>query len=59
MLDLKFLRLNRDKVETGIALKGMSVDLDRFYQIEVRRLSVLKETEELKARLEEKNNQDS
>jgi seryl-tRNA synthetase len=50
MLDLKFLRQNRDKVETGIALKGMSVDLDRFYLIEERRLSVLKETEDLKAR---------
>jgi seryl-tRNA synthetase len=50
MLDLKFLRQNRDKVETGIALKGMEVDLDRFYGIEERRLSVLRETEELKAR---------
>ncbi|MFI5370872.1 MAG: serine--tRNA ligase [Candidatus Eisenbacteria bacterium] len=50
MLDLKFLRQNRDKVETGIALKGMTVDLDRFYHIEERRLAVLKETEELKAR---------
>jgi seryl-tRNA synthetase len=37
-------------VETGIALKGMEVDLDRFYGIEERRLAVLRETEELKAR---------
>ena len=50
MLDLKFLRQNRDRVETGIALKGMEVDLDRFYGIEERRLGVLRETEELKAR---------
>jgi seryl-tRNA synthetase len=50
MHDLKFLRQNRDKVETGIALKGMAVDLDRFYTIEERRLAVLHETEQLKAR---------
>jgi seryl-tRNA synthetase len=50
MHDLKFLRQNRDKVETGIALKGMQVDLDRFYTIEERRLAVLHETEQLKAR---------
>lgn len=50
MLDLKFLRQNRERVETGIALKGMTVDLDRFYQIETRRLALLHETEELKAK---------
>jgi seryl-tRNA synthetase len=50
MLDLKFLRTHRDKVEAGIALKGATVNLERFYQIEERRLAVLKETESLKAR---------
>lgn len=50
MHDLKFLRGNRDKVEAGIALKGMSVDLTRFYQIEERRLALLHETEQLKAK---------
>ena len=50
MLDLKFLRTHRDKVEAGIALKGASVDLARFYQIEERRLAVLHETEQLKAK---------
>jgi len=50
MLDLKFLRQNRERVETGIALKGMTVDLDRFYQIEARRLALIHETEELKAK---------
>ena len=49
MLDLKFLRQNRDKVEAGLALKGMSVDLNRFYAIEDRRLAVLHETEQLRA----------
>ncbi|HTM57464.1 MAG TPA: serine--tRNA ligase [Candidatus Udaeobacter sp.] len=50
MLDLKFLRNHRDKVEAGLALKGMAVDLNRFYAIEERRLALLHETEELKAR---------
>ena len=50
MHDLKFLRVNREKVETGVALKGMTVDLARFYAIEEKRLAILHETEQLKAR---------
>jgi seryl-tRNA synthetase len=50
MLDLKFLRTHRDKVEAGIALKGMNVDLAPFYQIEEKRLALLHETEQLKAK---------
>jgi seryl-tRNA synthetase len=50
MHDLKFLRNNRERVEAGVALKGMTVDLARFYQIEERRLAVLHESEQLKAR---------
>src|SRR5437773_1040545 len=50
MHDLKFLRQNRERVEAGVTLKGMAVDLNRFYAIEERRLSVLHQTEELKAR---------
>jgi seryl-tRNA synthetase len=50
MHDVKFLRLNRERVEAGIALKGMTVDLTKFYAIEERRLAVLHETETLKSR---------
>jgi seryl-tRNA synthetase len=50
MHDLKFLRMNRERVEAGVALKGMAVDLSRFYAIEEKRLAVLHQTEELKAR---------
>jgi len=50
MHDPKFLRQNRGKVEAGIALKGMTVDLARFYELETRRLAVLHEAEQLKAR---------
>ncbi len=49
MHDLKFLRMNKEKVEAGVALKGMHVDLARFYQIEEHRLALLHETEQLKA----------
>jgi seryl-tRNA synthetase len=50
MHDLKFLRTHRDKVEAGVALKGVTLDLGRFYALEERRLAVLHETEQLKAR---------
>jgi seryl-tRNA synthetase len=50
MLDLKFLRNHRDKVEAGVALKGMAVDLKTFYGVEERRLQILHESEQLKAR---------
>ncbi|MGH7729807.1 MAG: serine--tRNA ligase [Candidatus Eiseniibacteriota bacterium] len=50
MHDPKFLRQHRDKVEAGVALKGVTVDLARFYGLEERRLAVLHETEQLKAR---------
>ena len=49
MHDLKFLRNHRERVEAGVALKGMTVDLERFYEIEARRLSLLHESEQLKA----------
>ena len=50
MLDLKFLRTHREKVEAGIALKGVTVDLKKFYAVEERRLDLLHESEQLKAR---------
>jgi len=50
MHDPKFLRKHRDRVEAGIALKGMTVDLAAYYAVEERRLQILHETEQLKAR---------
>jgi seryl-tRNA synthetase len=49
MHDPKFLRNHRELVEAGVALKGMTVDLARFYAIEERRVAVLHESEQLKA----------
>jgi seryl-tRNA synthetase len=48
--DLKFLRQNRETVEAGVALKGMAVDLGRFYALEEKRLLALHESEQLRAR---------
>src|SRR6267378_8079266 len=50
MHDPKFLRKHRDRVEAGVALKGMTVDLAAYYAVEVRRLQILHETEQLKAK---------
>ncbi len=50
MLDPKFLRSHRDRVEAGVALKGMTVDLPGYYAAEEQRLQILHETEQLKAR---------
>ncbi len=49
MHDLKFLRHNRERVEAGVALKGMTLDLARFYEIEDRRVALLHQSETLKA----------
>jgi len=50
MHDPKFLRNNRERVEAGVALKGMAVDLAAYYAVEERRLQILHDTEQLKAR---------
>ena len=50
MHDPKFLRNHRERVESGVALKGMTVDLSGYYAVEEQRLQILHETEQLKAR---------
>src|SRR5258705_3351914 len=50
MHDPKFLRNHRERVEAGVALKGMTVDLSAYYAVEEQRLQILHETEQLKAR---------
>src|SRR6266850_5139073 len=50
MHDPKFLRKHRDRVEAGVALKGMTVDLPAYYEADERRLQILHETEQLKAK---------
>ena len=49
MLDAKFLRQNRERVEAGVAAKYADVDLASYYRLDDRRLEILREGERLKA----------
>jgi len=49
MLDAKFLRQNRERVEAGVAAKYADVDLAGYYRLDDRRLEILREGERLKA----------
>jgi seryl-tRNA synthetase len=48
MLDLKFIRENREKVEKAIQNKGENADLDLLFERDEVRRRLLKEAEELK-----------
>jgi len=50
MLDLKFIRENRDLVRTGAETKGITVDIDTIYAIDDRRKALIQEGDTLKAR---------
>ena len=51
MLELRFIRENIDLVKTKTAKRGMATDmLDRFMEVDARRLVILGEVEGLKNR---------
>ncbi|MFA5521467.1 MAG: serine--tRNA ligase [Castellaniella sp.] len=50
MLDLNLLRRDLPAVVDGLALRGLSFDVDRFHALEARRKAVQVETETLQAR---------
>ena len=50
MLDLKFIRENRDLVRTGAETKGITVDIDTIYAVDDRRKALIQEGDTLKAR---------
>jgi seryl-tRNA synthetase len=50
MLDQKLLRQQRPRIEAGIAAKHAEVDLATYYRLDERRLELLRESEDLKAR---------
>ena len=51
MLDPRFIRENPDRVRTGLKKRGYGEEiLDRFLEIDSRRLEVLRQTEELRQR---------
>jgi len=49
MLDIKFIRENKDIVKAGAEKKHVSVDIDALIALDDKRLSILKKTEELRA----------
>lgn len=53
MLDIKFIRENKDAVAAGAKKKHMNVDLDRLIQLDDQRIALLKETQELRAQQNE------
>lgn len=50
MLDLKFIRENPGEVAQGLSAKGVSLDLKELLSMDAERRSLLKESEDLKAR---------
>ncbi len=50
MLDLKFIRENADRVRSGAAAKGITVDLDALLAADDRRRALIQEGEVLKAK---------
>ena len=50
MLDLKFIRENPDQVAQGLEAKGVSVDLQTLLDLDLEKRTLLKHSEELKAK---------
>ncbi len=50
MLDLRLIRENPDGVAQGLAAKGVSVDLQTLLDLDLEKRTLLKQSEELKAR---------
>lgn len=50
MLDLKFIRENPDEVTKGLSAKGVSIDLKAILSLDSEKRSLLKESEDLKAK---------
>ena len=50
MLDLKFIRENRDLVRMGAELKGLTIRLDDIFSLDDKRRALIKEGDALKAK---------
>ncbi|MCX5678880.1 MAG: serine--tRNA ligase [Candidatus Omnitrophica bacterium] len=57
MLDLKFIRENRDQVKEGIKSKGQKIDIDELLAIDEERRKLMTEVETLKAERNKANNE--
>lgn len=49
MLDIKFIRENKEKIADAIAKKGISLDLEKLLELDKKRLSEMQYIEELQA----------
>ncbi len=56
MLDIKFIRENKDLVEAGAKKKRVEVDLDRLIVLDDERLKILKEVEDLRGEVNRVSN---
>lgn len=56
MLDVKFIRENKEKVMQGVASKGVEIDIEKLLALDEKRIALLKEVEELNAQKNQLNN---
>ena len=56
MLDIKFIRENKDIVAAGAQKKRIGVDLDKLIELDDERLKILKEVEELRSEVNKVSN---
>ncbi len=56
MLDIKFIRENKDIVQAGAQKKRVEIDIDKLIALDDERLKILKEVEELRAEVNRVSN---
>ena len=56
MLDIKFIRENKDIVQVGAKKKLIEVDIEKLISLDDERLKVLKEVEELRSEVNRVSN---
>jgi len=49
MIDIKFIRENKDKVKKGVKDKGAKIDVDKILKLDEKRRDLIQEVEKLKA----------
>lgn len=57
MLDIKFIRENKEIVQTGAQKKGIEVDIEKLVSLDDLRLKELKEVEDLRAEINKVSNE--
>lgn len=57
MLDIKFIRENKDIVQSGATKKGVQINLDDLISLDDKRLKELKELEDLRAEINRVSNE--